>query len=261
MITRHLCILTSGMLCAAVCVSAVGQNVPVNRSQEPVPNIPFPDAVTEGVNSAMQAMLKNGLGVDTNKARRAAIQAVVTTVDPLAWLISADEAMTIVEEGDAASQGIKQKSIALIEKWPGEICYAKFSGLYRGTALETVEALYGATNGSITGMILDLRGAEGKGLDCVESLASLFIGDNREIFSIRNWNGSELNRHRSGECRRLGIPVVFLIDENTAGASELLAAIVKGGFEVLLLGRPTRGDSLIREKIVLPGGEVLYIGT
>lgn len=259
MITRYLPAFVSALL--AICVSAAGQNTSAKGLPAPVQSVSVTDVVTEGVQSVIQTMLKSGIVVDTNKARRAAILAVATAADPLARCVSADEASTIAEEGDVASQGVRQKSIDLLEKWPGEICYAKFSGLHRGTGPETLEALCAATNGSTTGMILDLRGAEGRGLDCVESMASLFVEDSREIFSICSWNGSELDRHRSGKCRRLGIPVVFLIDESTAGASELLVAIVKGGFEVLLIGRHTRGDSFIREKIELPGGEVLYIGT
>ena len=261
--TSRVSVLLAGLLCASVCVCLAGPETPVAKRAPKAPLAPAPamDAVTEGVQSTVQGLLRHGVRVDTNKARRAAIQAVATSVDPMSWLLTAEEATTIPEEGRAATNGVLLQSVAVIEKWPGGICYARFGGLYRGTGQETADDILSATNGGTTGMILDLRGAEGKGLDCVEAIAGLFLEDDREIFSVRNWSGTELERRRVGKARRLGIPAVFLVDEGTSAAAELLAAVVKSGIEVLLIGRTTRGDPLLREKMALPGGEVLYVGT
>lgn len=251
----------AALVCASACAAAAGPEAKEPLRPGPV-SCPLPamDAVTDGVHSTVQALLEHGIVVDTNKARRAAIQAVATAADPLSRLLSADEAGTIAEEGNDGIQAVKRKPVELIEKWPGQICYMKFNGLYRRTGPEIIEAISGATNG-VTGMILDLRGAAGTGLDCVESIAGLFVGDDREIFCVRGGNGVELDRRSTKKCGRLGMPAVFLVDEGTSAAAELLAAVVKGGFEVLLIGRTTRGDPLIREKVALKGGEVLYIGT
>lgn len=261
MTTRPLFSILVCTACTVVFISAFGLTGPEETHKGSASAVSGADAVAEDVRGVLQALLSRGVTVDTDKARRAAIQAVAITIDPKARLVSMDAAATLPEEGNAATNGVKPESIAVIERWPGEICYAKFNGLYPGTGQVTVDAILGATNGGMCGMIFDLRGAGGKGLDCAESLAGLFVEANREIFSVKDWNGAELERHSARVSRRLGMPAVFLVDENTSTASELLAAVVKGGFEVLLVGRRTRGDPLIREKVELSGGDVLYIGT
>lgn len=250
------------LVSGAVFVSAGGLEPTEWRRVKPAaPAPPELDVVTEGVRATIQALLNQGVVVDTNRARRAAIQAVATTADPLAWLLSSEEAGALAEDDDEGRPSAGLKSIELIEKWPVEICYVKFHGLYRGTGPDTVEELRGATNNGSIGLIIDLRGADGKGLDCVESLAGLFVGDDREIFSVCGWNGTELERRKTGKGPHMGIPTILLVDGGTCSAAELFAAVVKGGFEVLLIGAATRGDPLLREKVPVQGGEILYTGT
>ncbi|MEI6218712.1 MAG: S41 family peptidase [bacterium] len=222
---------------------------------------PAADEVTEGVRNILQVLQSRGLTVDTNVARAAAIQAVVATIDPRARMFPAAEKSAMADEERGGTNSMRRKPVEIVEKLPGEICYLKLGGLYRGTGQETVQGILAATNGGATGMILDLRGAGGHGYDAVASLAGLFVEENSLIYSIRSRNGIETEQGRAGKGWHLGMPAMFLIDKGTTCASELLVAIVKGGFEVLVVGRATGGDSLVREDVELEGGDILYVGT
>ena len=222
---------------------------------------PTDDAVTEGMRNVMQVLRSRGLAIDTNVARLAAIQAVAATIDPRARLLPAGEKAAMDGEEHGGTNSMRRKPVEIVEKLPGEICYLKLGGLCRGTGPETVQEILAATNGGASGMILDLRGAGGHGYDAVAAIAGLFVEENTLIYSIRTRNGTEIEQGRAGKGWHLGIPAMFLIDKGTTCASELLVAIVKGGFEVLVVGRATAGDSLVREDVELKDRDILYIGT
>ena len=58
------------------------------------------------------------------------------------------------------------------------------------------------------------------------------------------------------------MPVMVLIDGNTGGAAEVLAAVLSDSVRgAMLFGRPTRGDFLVRETITLPDEMMIYLTT
>ena len=53
----------------------------------------------------------------------------------------------------------------------------------------------------------------------------------------------------------LRMPLMVLVDEETTGAAELLAAVLAGSVQgAMIIGRETAGDPLIREPVSLPTG-------
>ncbi len=249
---------TVAVLCTSPCISAAGLEPTEWRSQKHVaPEIPPIDAVSRGVSDAISTLQAKGVAIDTNKARRAAIQAVLSSFDPQARVLSTEEA---VENGNVGNSAVL-KSIGAVEKWPVKVSYVKFRSLYPAQGPEAAAELRSSTNGGMIGMIIDLRGVGGRGFDSVQSLAGVFVGEDRDIFRVLDLRGSELARYKSGAGPRIGIPVVVLVDTGTCDAAELLAAVARGGEEVLLVGQSTRGDTFVREKVVLGGGDVIYAGT
>ena len=51
----------------------------------------------------------------------------------------------------------------------------------------------------------------------------------------------------------------ILVDKNTRGAAETLAAVLQNCSGVMLVGTATRGDDRFRTPLALAGGKVLYI--
>jgi C-terminal processing protease CtpA/Prc len=118
-----------------------------------------------------------------------------------------------------------------------------------------------AETGAI-GLILDLRGAGGSDNDATKSIASLFCPGNTLLGSIRDRNDQDVRVYRSPESNPVTIPAILLVDADTHGMAEVLAATLRdASSSVLIMGQPTSGDMNLREVIELPGGDLLWIAT
>jgi carboxyl-terminal processing protease len=114
------------------------------------------------------------------------------------------------------------------------------------------------------GVLLDLRGAGGMHLQDVDEIAGLYIEPGTPLFSLQDRRGRILEQHRaygpeSNETRRLNLTI--LVDGTTAGAAEVLAAVLQHQPDVRLIGNPTAGDFMYREMMPVSADHVLYIAT
>ena len=153
-------------------------------------------------------------------------------------------------------------AIECAETLPNGIFYIKLNGLFANGGAALADALNGWSAKNHGGVILDLRGASGDDLESAKTVASLFAKENDPLFSIRDRGDKELQTCTATAGKPLGIPVLVLIDRDTRGASELLAAVMAGSVKgAMLVGRSSRGDPLAREQVKLASGDFLYIAT
>lgn len=109
---------------------------------------------------------------------------------------------------------------------------------------------------NIKGMIIDLRDNGGGLLDqCVE-LASLFLPLGKKITDIkgksRTDNQSYLSNRDNSEYRFLKeIPLILIVNGESASASEILAAAIKDNKRGIIIGQKTYGKGSIQEIIPL----------
>jgi C-terminal processing protease CtpA/Prc len=212
--------------------------------------------IADGVSQVVSALNRFKVLIDTNEARRAAMAAILASADPSAKLLSDGEDAALY--GDA--EGSEKCSVEKKEALPEGICYLKFSGLRRGQGERAAQDVLSAARASDKGIVLDLRGAAGTGWDGVIPLAGLFVSEDCDLFCMRDDGGIDVERHRNVLRESVGCPAVILTDRQTSGALETLAAVVKRAPGVLLIGSPTSGDARVREKVLLPNGEALYVG-
>lgn len=109
-------------------------------------------------------------------------------------------------------------------------------------------------------VVLDLRGNPGGSvLDAVE-IASEFFPRNTVIFRTRGRKRDVDTTYvtkRDGEFREL--PLVVLIDERSASASEALAGSLQDHDRALLVGRRSFGKALMQTIFLLPAGDVVWL--
>lgn len=149
------------------------------------------------------------------------------------------------------------------EKWARELAYMKINGLFAPDAGRSIVAtLRGWSETGRFGFILDLRGASGDDLTAVEAIASLFARSGAQLCTFRDRQDQDVSSHKARSGDPLQTPVVVLVDEATAGAAEVLAAVLSDSVRgALLIGAPTAGDPLIRDVVELPGGYRVYLAT
>ena len=104
----------------------------------------------------------------------------------------------------------------------------------------------------VGGLVLDLRGNPGGSLPEAVALANLFLHDGPIVTVMGNRGRSERYvAHAEGTY--LKIPVVVLIDSDTASAGEILAGALSHADRAILLGSPTRGKHSVQTPFLLDG--------
>lgn len=152
--------------------------------------------------------------------------------------------------------------IECAETLPNGIFYVKINGLFAGGGAAIAETLRNWSAKSRSGVILDLRGASGDEVEGVKTVAGLFAKDGDVLYTLRDRRDRELQTVTASDAKKLGVPVMVLIDRETRGAAELLAAVLCGSVKgAMVVGRASRGDPMIREYVKLQSGDLLYVAT
>ncbi len=148
------------------------------------------------------------------------------------------------------------------ETLPNGIFYLKVNGLFSGAGKAIADALRGWTAKSRSGVIIDLRGATGDDIESVKTVGSLFAKSGDLLYSIRDRRDQDVQVVKAGGEKSLGVPVMVLIDRDTRGTAEVLAAVLNDSVKgAMVVGRFSRADPLIREYVKLGSGDLLYIAT
>lgn len=109
---------------------------------------------------------------------------------------------------------------------------------------------------SIKGWIIDLRNNPGGYLSSVVDLASYFIGPNK-VVQVRERDGKVEELVSPTHGFTLTEPVIFLTNDYTASASEILSAAVKDYKKATILGITTYGKGTVQDMFNLSDGSVL----
>jgi carboxyl-terminal processing protease len=141
-------------------------------------------------------------------------------------------------------------------KWAmikGNIGYLRIIQFTRYTPEKTAEALEALAAQNYSSLIIDLRSNPGGLLDAVVQTADLFFDDG-VIVSTRSRLAAE-NRVFSatpGLMVPMSVPVVVLIDNGSASASEIFAGVIKDRGRGLLFGTKTYGKGSVQQVHGMP---------
>jgi len=153
-------------------------------------------------------------------------------------------------------------SLTDIENLPAGMGYMRASGIYPGAGQEIVLALDGWRQDGIFGGILDLRGSAGLAAEEIPVVAARFVPAGDLLYEMENRQGQELLSVKASPEPSEPMPLMVLVDEETRGASELLAAVLGGSVKgTMVIGRETSGDPLIREPRKLSTGRYALLAT
>lgn len=128
---------------------------------------------------------------------------------------------------------------------------------------EIQKALQQAKAKGVTGIILDLRGNPGGYLSQAQDVASEFIasGPNRNVLIVKSRTSSQNYPVNPGGLAT-DIPLVVLVDGDTASAAEITTGAIKVNRpEVHIVGQKTFGTGTVLQTYVLADGSALVLGT
>jgi carboxyl-terminal processing protease len=125
------------------------------------------------------------------------------------------------------------------------LAYLRVSNLSRGTAEELRDALLRLREQKMAGLVLDLRWCPGGYLNEAVELADLFLED--QLIATVKMRGRDDTLYRGNEgsvCA--GLPLVVLVNGDTLGGAELIAAALQDHKRATIVGQRTRGKASVQ---------------
>lgn len=142
---------------------------------------------------------------------------------------------------------IRIKSVVLVEELKGKIGYVSMrrTRFSEHTSSEVEEAVKSLPR--VEGLILDLRGNPGGLFSQATQVADLFLPQGVPIVSIKEREGGreEVKYSRRQSIAR-DIPLVVLIDEGSASASEIVAGAIQDNDRGVIVGAASFGKGSVQ---------------
>ncbi|MGD2071084.1 MAG: S41 family peptidase [Gemmatimonadota bacterium] len=181
-----------------------------------------------------------------------------TTVDVEILRIGVDEPIPFTLE----RAEIKLRAVPFATLLEGNVGYVPLQVFQEGAAAEVRAAVDSLRDEGAKSVVLDLRGNPGGLLDEGVGVSDLFLEAQDEIVETRGRapGQSEFHRASSPDAFR-GLPVVVLVDETSASASEIVAGALQDHDRGLLVGNTSFGKGSVQTLFQLSGGNVLRLTT
>ncbi len=138
----------------------------------------------------------------------------------------------------------------------GDVVYIRISSFTENIDKMVEKAIKDArkkTKNKISGVVLDVRNNPGGLLDQAVSVSDLFL-DKGEIVSTRSRNEEDTVKYTAekGDIIK-GLPIVVLINEGSASASEIVAGALQDHHRAIVMGEKSFGKGSVQT--VIPLGE------
>jgi carboxyl-terminal processing protease len=144
-----------------------------------------------------------------------------------------------------------------------DIGYVRLSRFAEETSRELRHAVTSLNEDGVSSIIFDLRSNGGGLLDQAKEVSELFLDSAREIVYTKG-RDTYPERHYFSQALPLfgdDKPVVVLVDEGTASASEIVAGALQDWDRGLVVGSTTYGKGLVQGIFDLPGGDHIKLTT
>lgn len=137
----------------------------------------------------------------------------------------------------------------------GSIGYIYINSFSNTLAKQVKQALKKLDEEDIKSLIIDVRDNSGGYLSAAYDLASLFIEKGKIIYSLADSKNKVSYEDKTQEHQTY--PIVVLVNENSASASEILAAALKESYNAILVGKTTYGKGKVQQTKQLSDGSMV----
>jgi carboxyl-terminal processing protease len=127
------------------------------------------------------------------------------------------------------------------------------------TSTELDAAMQELKRAGMRSLVLDLRGNGGGIVDQAVRVAERFLPSGTLILTQQGRSRIDNRTWRSHNTAAETMPLVVLVDENTASASEIVAGAFQDNDRALIVGDKTFGKGLVQSVIDLPGNAGLTL--
>ncbi len=179
--------------------------------------------------------------------------------------------LTIVREGEdkpleiiVKRDVIRVKSVRsrVLEPGYGYIRISSFQSKTTRNVIAAVEKLLDETGQNLQGLVLDLRNNPGGVLTGAVGVSDIFLEDGELIvFTKGRVEDAELNYSASTNDSVNGIPMIVLINEGSASASEIVAGALQDHKRAVIMGQKSFGKGSVQTILPLKEDAALKLTT
>lgn len=140
------------------------------------------------------------------------------------------------------------------------IGYIKINQFQEQTSSDLVGAMEKLLQDHINSLILDVRNNPGGLLNSAIDVSSQFLPSGKLVVFIKDKKG-EKTEYRSNKNGNSAIPMVILVNQGSASASEIVAGALKDWNRAVVIGTQTFGKGSVQSVVPLTDGAALRLTT
>jgi carboxyl-terminal processing protease len=148
------------------------------------------------------------------------------------------------------------------QQLPGtNLAHVRITSFRQGVSQDLQQALTEIQAQALTGVVLDLRNNPGGLLNEAIGVASQFLGEGQNVLLRQNAQGEVKAETAESGGVAPSIPLVVLINQGSASASEIVAGAFQDNDRATLLGETTFGTGTVLNEFDLSDGSALLLAT
>ena len=160
----------------------------------------------------------------------------------------------IVTRGD-----IPTKSVTATYMLNDDTGYIRIKNFGENTYPELLIALAQLSQKGFKNLTIDLRGNTGGYLESAVQIANEFLPKNQLIVYTQGRRSARQDYRSDGRGSYQQIPLVILIDEGSASASEILAGAIQDNDRGTIIGRRSFGKGLVQKPLAFNDGSMIRL--
>ena len=154
---------------------------------------------------------------------------------------------------------IPQKSIAATYMLDDNTGYIKIKSFGETTYPELLISLAQLSQEGFSNLVIDLRDNTGGYMDPAVQMANEFLPKNKLIVYMEGRESPRKDFMSDGHGSYQKIPLVVLINEASASASEIFAGAMQDNDRATIIGRRSFGKGLVQQQIGFPDGSMIRL--
>ena len=181
-----------------------------------------------------------------------------------------DIELTIVREGEdkplkisITRDVIKVKSVRsrMLEPGYGYLRISQFQSKTADNLIDAIESLKKKNDGSLEGLVLDLRNNPGGVLSGAVAVSDAFLTKGMIVYTEGRIEDSRLRFNATPDDVLDGAPIVVLVNQGSASASEIVAGALQDHQRALIIGTKTFGKGSVQTILPLSSNSALKLTT
>lgn len=222
-------------------------------AQKPAPSrtVAIDELPAEALDEAVELLREHYLtpaAIEEQELKRATLQGLLERLGT---------GVSLVAPGAVAETPVSAFRSEVLD---GRIAYARLGTISDAHLMQLDAALADFTTRSLSALVLDLRATPpGTDYERAAEVCRRFTPKGRVLFTVRKPRAQEERVLTSRDDPKYAGLLVVLVDADSAGSAEVIAAVLRAEARAMVIGQQTKGEAVEFADLALPGGKALRV--